>query len=663
MMSEDTHGIKLKVRTHKGLTKTHPGMKKAMNALWAVVKASSSSRRKSQQRQVRATVPKQVQRAAVRVTYVGPKTKGLWKAHGTYLQRESATGKEQAGFNAGSVGVPVAETLEAWQKADDPRLFKIILSPEFGEGIDMERYTRDVMAKIQKDVNAPLEWVAVSHYNTDHPHVHVALRAVTLDNRDLQFPKDYIRTTIRDHAQQAATQQLGYRAQRDIDKARQREITLPSLTALDRNIARKMPTGNLAPTFDVTFNARATKALRSDRRADVVAMGARLRNLETMGLATMVAPDRWTVQSNFTVVLKTAQMAGDRQRTFARQMAKASDMNLPFVSDNWNAVDGLKGRVLGHGEEEARGKHFMLVEGVDGKIHYLTHRKETEELRANQQLKANEFITFSKVRGRLKIEQLGSADKILTDAKFLASQAIPIPTENPRPGWLGAYDQAIMLHHLAKEPIEMPNVIDTSNTKLHLTLAQLKDYMEKTGAQPKYVQTIVNKVEQEQKFHMDVSGGTISHNRVEMGGEEGMALYASLSPDAREILMDKLAITDDAQLTQQEEWIKERAQLRDLADKARELEEAKAVAREAYPDQELQAVEADEFGGSYKGEVVGITDNYVVTKEGEDLVVHSKQQLERVPDLGKRVDIQYTTPQQKANVTTLGKRIQKELEL
>jgi type IV secretory pathway VirD2 relaxase len=50
----------------------------------------------------------------------------------------------------------------------------MIVSPEFGERIDLNRLTRDLMGKMEKDLDTRLEWVAVPHFNTEHPHVHVA---------------------------------------------------------------------------------------------------------------------------------------------------------------------------------------------------------------------------------------------------------------------------------------------------------------------------------------------------------------------------------------------------------------------------------------------------------------------------------------------------------
>ena len=76
------------------------------------------------------------QRCAVRVTYVGNKTSGQWKAHGRYLSRESATqrsAQRQAGFDETPQKLDMGHQLDGWQEARDPRLWKIILSPESGE--------------------------------------------------------------------------------------------------------------------------------------------------------------------------------------------------------------------------------------------------------------------------------------------------------------------------------------------------------------------------------------------------------------------------------------------------------------------------------------------------------------------------------------------------
>src|SRR5437660_12742177 len=95
------------------------------------------------------------QRCAVRVTNSRNKSAGKWKAHGYYLARERATEKAEknaAGFNRTENAVDISRRLDTWQQAGDERLFKIIISPEFGDRIDLEAHTKQLMARIERDL-------------------------------------------------------------------------------------------------------------------------------------------------------------------------------------------------------------------------------------------------------------------------------------------------------------------------------------------------------------------------------------------------------------------------------------------------------------------------------------------------------------------------------
>src|SRR5580658_10646866 len=128
-------------------------------------------------------IPKS-QRCAVRVTYAGNAVRGQWRAHGRYLSRESAAGEPgAAGFDRAGEGIDIGARIESWQAARDQRLWKIIASPEFGDRVDLTRLTRDLMDRVERDLGIPLEWAAVAHYNTEHPHAHVALRGVGRDRQ------------------------------------------------------------------------------------------------------------------------------------------------------------------------------------------------------------------------------------------------------------------------------------------------------------------------------------------------------------------------------------------------------------------------------------------------------------------------------------------------
>ena len=150
-----------------------------------------------------------------------------WRAHGHYIARESAALKENVkdvGFSATESAVDVAQRLASWQSANDERMFKIIVSPEFGERMDLEKHTRDLMRRIEKTLLTQLEWVAVVHHNTEHLHVHVALRGRDDRGAWLRLPRAFIQSGIRQHAENLATMELGYRTERDALEAQHREV-------------------------------------------------------------------------------------------------------------------------------------------------------------------------------------------------------------------------------------------------------------------------------------------------------------------------------------------------------------------------------------------------------------------------------------------------------
>src|SRR3546814_14373257 len=57
---------------------------------------------------------------------------------------------------------------------DDRHHFRFIVSPEdAGDMEDLRCFTRELMADAAKDLGTALDWVAVGHWNTDKPIIHV----------------------------------------------------------------------------------------------------------------------------------------------------------------------------------------------------------------------------------------------------------------------------------------------------------------------------------------------------------------------------------------------------------------------------------------------------------------------------------------------------------
>ncbi len=201
-------------------------------------------------------------------------------------------------------------TLAEWQGAKDPRLFKLIISPEFGERMDLVAYTKVLMEGMGQDLGKQLDWVAVVHQNTDHPHVHVALRGISKDGQEIKLPREYIQKGIRLRAEDLATAQLGIRTEADIAEAHRREVVQRRFTPLDRAIAKQQPSNAKGQDFPALANP-ANPTLKPYQRQEEQFIANRLRALATMGLATEKAPGQWEVRGNFAEVLRTMQRTSD----------------------------------------------------------------------------------------------------------------------------------------------------------------------------------------------------------------------------------------------------------------------------------------------------------------------------------------------------------------
>ena len=62
---------------------------------------------------------------------------------------------------------------------DDRHQFRFIVAPEdSNEMADLRSFTRDLMRQMEKDLETRLDWIAIDHYNTGHPHTHIIVRGV-----------------------------------------------------------------------------------------------------------------------------------------------------------------------------------------------------------------------------------------------------------------------------------------------------------------------------------------------------------------------------------------------------------------------------------------------------------------------------------------------------
>jgi hypothetical protein len=400
--------------------------------------------------------PRHNQRCAVRLTYTRNKTRGQWAAHGRYIVRDSATALRPDGTAAfGSTPEPVniPEGLAGWQKSGDERLFKFVFSPEFGDRLDLERLTRDVMAAVQGDIGRPLEWAAVVHRNTGHPHVHLVLRG-SAGGEPLRFAREYVQRGIRCHAENACTLQIGYRTSLDMEEAERREVAQARFTSIDRILSRARPAEeDTASSFEVSRcpdEAKLSEFARSREQRLV----ARLNYLTEIGLAERCGPLTWSVRQDFENALRTFQRAQDRQKMLARHAAFLSDSRLQCRVVTPDATAEIDGRVIAHVLDEISDRPHALIEGVDGVVYYIPHDPSIAEGRANGRLKPNSFVQLrtESIGGRpmRTLEDLGDAEELLSNPSQF-KRTIRQPTqrgirqqqEHHWSGWLGRYYAAV----------------------------------------------------------------------------------------------------------------------------------------------------------------------------------------------------------------------------
>jgi type IV secretory pathway VirD2 relaxase len=393
------------------------------------------------------------QRCAVRASYSRNTTPGQWRTHGRYLARESATFEQDpkgAGFDASGPGIDISGTLAGWQAAGDQRLWKIILSPEFGDRLSLERLTRDVLKQIAADVHSGLEWVAVAHHNTEHPHVHIAIRGRADKGQPLDLSREYVKQGIRAIAEECCTRQLGYRTMLDAVEASRREVNQRRFTSIDRALLSEAR--NDAPWFTVVRNP-AKAGLGEADRLHAQHCAARLAFLESMGLAESAQPYTWRVRRDFESVLRAMQLVSDHQKTLAAFGVLKSDERLPISVLNWRETGSVEGRILVHGQDELSGRSYLMLEGTNANIHFIHYTPEMERARHQGELRTNSFVRLRRIfvdgDPLLETEDFGNAEKILQNPRVLAEAAQKlinrgiIPTEDGWGGWLGRYQAAL----------------------------------------------------------------------------------------------------------------------------------------------------------------------------------------------------------------------------
>jgi type IV secretory pathway VirD2 relaxase len=353
------------------------------------------------------------------------------RAHMRYIQRD---GVDRSG-EPGKLYGPDVDEIDGGQFTEscdgDRHQFRIIVSPDDGDQLsDLKPFVRDLMRQMERDLETRLDWVAVDHYNTGHPHAHVVIRGKDDQGHDLIMARDYVTHGIRQRASELLTLELGPEDEFEQQLKLARDVEADRFTRLDRSILKHVDQGYLTIS---SLPPQEPEAHTAHLR--------RLRNLSDLGLAVERQTGVWLIDPAMEQKLRNLGQRNDIIVTMHRAMKQAG-LDRPAGSFAiFRAEDAAKpilGKVAALGlTDEISDRHYVVVDGVDGRVHYADVGRVRPEALPEKgmivSIEAAESQDKAKLRNRLRIQSYLSFEKLAEaegvtwlDKELLAKTPTPI---------------------------------------------------------------------------------------------------------------------------------------------------------------------------------------------------------------------------------------------
>ena len=315
------------------------------------------------------TPPESSRRCVIKSRYVTLGKGGLagMKRHLAYLERD---GVERDGSPGRLYGADEGFDRDAFRVPlpGEQRQFRFIVSPEDGDELDLKEFARRLMNQVENDLGRRLIWAAVNHHNTANPHVHIDVRGVDLDGREVRIDSDYIKQHMRWRAQEIVTRELGPRTDLEYSRAREEDIRAERVTVLDRFLSE-----HIQPNGTVTLKRLLSRPGPEGRNCI-----ARLQHLKTLKLAIEERPGVWRPADGWKESLARLGQENDRiERLYPIVGEQAADYQ--FV-DPKLPLSTFEATVIGKGlHDELSGQMFVAARAADDRGYYIPLRPEVAE--------------------------------------------------------------------------------------------------------------------------------------------------------------------------------------------------------------------------------------------------------------------------------------------
>jgi hypothetical protein len=278
--------------------------------------------------------------------------------------------------------------LQEYNKNMVDKNFRIFLSPQ-SDKIDLKKLTEKFIKTLEQQTGYSFYWQAANHYNTAHPHAHLLINGKDKTGKEVDIPRDIVKTFMREYARDICTSQLGCRTKKEIEFERSKEPETRRFTRLDESVRNLCGEG-----FTINKNT-----IRENRERIL----ARLENLCNMGLCSFNDGSY-----NLSPQWEESLRANSRYNTFltARSQLKYSNQaSLKIFSGEHGTVTGKVTNIF-RPEDDFSNNHAVIIECPDGKSFFvpLLKKPELHSNKIKMGLMEGDLVsikTYENQRGRL----------------------------------------------------------------------------------------------------------------------------------------------------------------------------------------------------------------------------------------------------------------------
>jgi type IV secretory pathway VirD2 relaxase len=392
-------------------------------------------------------------------------------AHLRYLQREGVTLDGNRGHAYSATDDQADAKAFGERGREDRHQFRFIVAAEDGVALgDLKPFTRELMTQMEKDLDTTLDWVAVDHYNTGHPHTHVVVRGVTDEGKLLYIAGNYISHGIRARASDLVTRELGRQSELEVQQKLTLEVGQERFTRLDRTLLDESQDGRV----DLRISPHQSYLVRANRHLLI----SRLETLEKLELAKPAEPGVWQLSPRLQPILTRM---GEREDTYglmhdalgaeaAHRAATTYRLHHEVPSSPVTGLvvgKGLAGDGLGD-------KAYLVIDGVDAYVHYV----ELHSTQVPGDVGIGAILTVGREPSARSVDKTIAAHAARNDGFYEHREHYEIAKTNARiPG--GDVEGHIEAHVRRLEALRRAGIVDRLDAD-HWEIP--RDFLERAGA-------------------------------------------------------------------------------------------------------------------------------------------------------------------------------------